>query len=56
LFACFKFNKNVDPHDTIENGWTADKTHFDIFDEKQKKLTVAAIEATKADLIALQEV
>jgi hypothetical protein len=44
------------PHDAIENGWTADKTHFDVFDEKQKKLAVAAIEATNADVIALQEV
>lgn len=56
LFARFKFNKNIDPNKAIENGWTANETHFDILKEKEKKLTASAIKAANADVIALQEV
>lgn len=56
LFARFKFNKNIDPNKAIENGWAANETHFDILKEKEKKFTAAAIKATNADVIALQEV
>jgi hypothetical protein len=37
-------------------GWLANKTYFHINDETEKELTTAAIKATKADVIVLQEI
>jgi len=56
LFARFKFNKNIDPNKALEDGWTANETHFDILREEEKKFTASAIKATNADVIVLQEV
>lgn len=56
LFARFKFNRNIDPKKALENGWVANETHFDILKEEEKKFTAAAIKATDADVVALQEV
>jgi endonuclease/exonuclease/phosphatase family metal-dependent hydrolase len=56
LFARFKFKANVNPQNAIINGWLPDKTFFVINDEVSKRLTAKAIKASKADVIALQEV
>lgn len=56
LFARYRFNKGIDPQDAIIDGWRADQRHFDIYDDTSKTLTAQAILATKADVLALQEV
>lgn len=56
LFARFRFNSDVDPHEAVVDGWDANKTHFRIQDEDSKHLTGLTIGATRADVIALQEV
>lgn len=56
LFARYRFNKNIDPQKAVIDGWRADQRHFDIYDDTSKKLTAQAILATKADVLALQEV
>jgi predicted extracellular nuclease len=56
LFARFKFDKDVDPKKAVNDGWLANKMYFYINNETEKELTAAAIKATKADVIALQEI
>ena len=56
LFARFKFRSNVDPDKAKVDGWMADGTKFDRFSGNERKLTAGVIRATKADVIALQEV
>ncbi|WP_268542012.1 endonuclease/exonuclease/phosphatase family protein [Candidatus Nitrosotenuis cloacae] len=56
LFARFKFSSNADPGKAVKDGWSVDKTKFDILKPVEKKLTGKAILETGADIIALQEV
>jgi len=56
LFARYKFKKNVDSQKAVIDGWRADQRHFDIYDDVSKQITAQAILATKADVLALQEV
>lgn len=56
LFARFRFKKNIDPDKAAREGWAVDKTKFDSFTGTERKLTADVIKATKADVIALQEV
>lgn len=56
LFARFKFNSNVDPNQAVRDGWDPNRTFFTILDDDAKKLTAKTIKATKADVLALQEV
>ena len=56
LFARFRFKSNIDPETAVRDGWNAQETAFDILDEDAKRITGQAIKATKADVIALQEV
>lgn len=56
LFARFRFNSDVDPQEAVVDGWDANKTHFKIQDADSKHLTGQTIRATRADVIALQEV
>ncbi len=53
LFARFKFNKDVDPATAVRDGWDANRAHFDILNDEEKRLTAQAIKATKADVLAL---
>lgn len=56
LFARFKFEKDVDVPKAAADGFTVEKLKFDVLNGDEKKLTAEAIAATKADVIALQEV
>ncbi len=56
LFARFKFNKDVDPEEAVRDGWDANRAHFSILKEEEKRITAQAIKETKADVVALQEV
>lgn len=56
LFARYRFRDNVDPEDAVRDGWLADSSRFDMNDADAKRITGNAIEATNADVIALQEV
>ncbi len=56
LFARFKFNKDVDPEMAVQDGWDANRTHFNILNDVEKHITALAIKGTKADVLALQEV
>jgi predicted extracellular nuclease len=56
LFARYQFNKNIDPQQAVVDGWRADQRHFDIYDERSKKITAKTILAAEADVLALQEV
>ncbi len=56
LFARYRFRDNVNPDDAVSDGWLADDTRFDVNDRDAKRITGNAIEATNADVIALQEV
>jgi endonuclease/exonuclease/phosphatase family metal-dependent hydrolase len=56
LFARFKFNKGVNPDKAIKDGWKVDSTKFTIYNDAEKEITAKTILATKADVIALQEV
>jgi endonuclease/exonuclease/phosphatase family metal-dependent hydrolase len=56
LFARFRFKSNIDPDQAVRDGWNAEETAFDIASPDAKRITGAAIKATEADIIALQEV
>lgn len=56
LFARYKFKSNADPDKAVKDGWTVDKTKFHEFRNSERKITAKVIKATKADVIALQEV
>lgn len=56
LFARFRFKAGIDPEAAVEDGWNAEETAFDIHSPEAKRITGAAIKATGADVIALQEV
>jgi predicted extracellular nuclease len=56
LFARFRFKKNIDPNKAVKDGWNAEDTAFDINSPDAKRITGQAIKATKADILALQEV
>ncbi len=54
LFARYKFRENADPLNM--EGFTINDLAFDIYEETSKQITAAAVKATKADVLALQEV
>ncbi|HEX2296740.1 MAG TPA: endonuclease/exonuclease/phosphatase family protein [Actinomycetota bacterium] len=56
LFARFRFKDGVDPSSATIDGWTAEMTLFDIFNETAKRITAKTILAAEADVLALQEV
>jgi endonuclease/exonuclease/phosphatase family metal-dependent hydrolase len=56
LFARFRFAARVDPRRAESEGFTIDDLAFGIYDAGQKHLTAGVIEATAADVVALQEV
>lgn len=56
LFARYRFNSRAKPETAIVDGWLPDKTRFDINDKNAKRITGNAIEETRADVVALQEV
>ena len=56
LFARYKFKSNTNPEKAVRDGWTVDKTKFHEFKKEERKITAKVIKATKADVIALQEV
>ena len=56
LFARFRFASRVDPRRAEHEGFTIDDLAFGIHDAGQKHLTAGVIEATGADVVALQEV
>ena len=56
LFIRYKFRSNANPEDAVKKGWTVNKTRFHEFKGTQRKITAKVIKATKADVIALQEV
>lgn len=56
LFARFRFDANVDPANAVRDGWDVNKTMFTLQDADSKRLTGETIRATRADVIALQEV
>lgn len=56
LFARFKFNKDVDPEAAVRDGWDANRAHFSILNDLEKRITALAIKETRADVLALQEV
>lgn len=56
LFARFKFNKNVDPDEAVRDGWDANRAHFSILNDADKRITAQAIKETRAHVLVLQEV
>ncbi len=56
LFARYHFKDNEDPTSAVQDGWLPDQTKFELNDDDAKRITGNAIEATNADVIALQEV
>ena len=56
LFARFRFKAGIKPENAIKDGWTAEESAFDIARPEAKRITAAAIKATKADILCLQEV
>jgi len=56
LFARFRFDDQVDPDDAVRDGWDVNETLFKLQDEDSKRLTGDVIRATRADVLALQEV
>jgi endonuclease/exonuclease/phosphatase family metal-dependent hydrolase len=59
LFIRFKFGTGITQNkidDAVQNGFIRDKKVFQFVLEKERTLTASAIKATKADIIALQEV
>ena len=56
LFARFRFDDQVDPGDAVRDGWDVNETLFKLQDEDSKRLTGEVIRATRADVLALQEV
>jgi predicted extracellular nuclease len=56
LFARFRFQARIDPHQAVRDGWNADSHFFRIDDEPGKRLTAQAIMAIDADVLGLQEV
>lgn len=59
LFLRFKFETGITQvkiDDAVQNGFIRDKKLFRFVLEKERTLTASAIKATKADIIALQEV
>jgi endonuclease/exonuclease/phosphatase family metal-dependent hydrolase len=56
LFARFKFAANIDPAHISEDGLTINDLDFGFFDRDKRRITAKAIEALRADVVALQEV
>jgi predicted extracellular nuclease len=56
LFARFRFDDNVNPDNAVRDGWDVNETLFRLQDDDSKRLTGETILATRADVIALQEV
>lgn len=56
LFARYKFDSKMDPAKASVDGFTIDRTRFDILNATEKELTARAILEAKADVLALQEV
>ena len=56
LFARFKFNAGIDPATISASGWEIDKTKFEVNRPEARKITGMAVKATKADVVAFQEV
>lgn len=59
LFRRFRFRKNLSEEqlqNAVENGFIMEKTLFEVISEEERTLTAQAIKATKADILALQEV
>lgn len=54
LFARYRFRQNLSP--VGEDGFTVNDLAFNLVDETAKRITAKAIAATKADIVALQEV
>jgi endonuclease/exonuclease/phosphatase family metal-dependent hydrolase len=46
----------VNKEQAVRDGWNTDDVFFTLFDDAGKKITAAAMKATNADVIALQEV
>ncbi len=56
LFARFKFRTGVNPATVSAEGWDTNQTKFDKISGSERSLTAAAIKATKADIVGLQEI
>lgn len=56
LFRRFKFKDKIDVQKAIAEGWTVDKTCFEIHKPTSKRITGKAIRKCKAHVLALQEV
>ena len=56
LFARFRFEADVDPEQAVRDGWDVNRTMFTLQDADSKRLTGETIRATRADVLALQEV
>jgi endonuclease/exonuclease/phosphatase family metal-dependent hydrolase len=59
LFLRYKFNSKLAPakkDEAVDKGFILDRKMFDTILEEERKLTAGAILATKADIVALQEV
>lgn len=48
--------QNVDPDVAVRDGWDANRAHFSILNDLEKRITALAIKETKADVLTLQEV
>lgn len=56
LFARFRFKDGIDSSSATIDGWTAEMTKFDIYNETEKRITAKTILAAGADVLAIQEV
>jgi endonuclease/exonuclease/phosphatase family metal-dependent hydrolase len=56
LFARFRFDEQVEADDAVRDGWDVNETLFTLQDDDSKRLTGETIRATRADVLALQEV
>jgi endonuclease/exonuclease/phosphatase family metal-dependent hydrolase len=56
LFARYRFRDSADPEGAVRDGWLPDQTRFDLYNNDSKRITGHAIEATNADVVALQEI
>ncbi|MBL8692922.1 MAG: endonuclease/exonuclease/phosphatase family protein [Planctomycetes bacterium] len=52
LFARYRFKQQLEP----ESGFTINELAFEIYDEREKRLTAQAIREVRADVLCLQEV